>query len=149
MIINSVMALPNGMFRVTLSGGEVHDTFYNAKDEIGEALRTWEKAGNRPSSYVATIEDIREKTSIEKSSFCILLAQNGVLSNEEAVIAARGDWPASFADALTQMGADSLEAQIKWATATDISRNEPLILLLAQFKGLTDEAVDTLFGINA
>jgi phage-related tail fiber protein len=148
MIINSVMALPNGMFRVALDGGAVQDTYFNAKDDAGEALRAWEKAGNKASSYAPTIEDKREKATLDKSVFCVRLAQLGIMTSAEAISAARGDWPTSFDGALTQLGDDALEAQVSWATATDVSRNHPLILLLMGFKSITEETVDQLFGLQ-
>lgn len=43
---------------------------------------------------------------------------------------------------------DRIEAKARWASATTIKRDAPIIEALAAFKNLTPKQVDALFGIN-
>jgi len=65
---------------------------------------------------------------------------------EEATIG----WPAGWSDFFTSQPArDRIAAKAEWASVTTIRRTAPLIAALAVFKGLSDDQVDALFGINA
>jgi hypothetical protein len=93
------------------------------------------------------IEVIRAEMVISRGAFCLALAGAGVLPPVEAIDAAKGNWPATFAAALTGLSdAEGFGAQIEWATAQNIRRTHPLLAVLAAAAGLSDAQVDALFG---
>lgn len=93
-----------------------------------------------------TLAAWREQANLTRTAFCIACKRMGILPPAEAVAAARGDWPATFADALTGLPVDAEEAQIVWAAATHISRADPVLAVVAQHAGMTAEQVDAMFG---
>jgi len=96
------------------------------------------------------IAEIREYSEITRMEFCNNLANVGVLTNKDAIDVARGDWPYAMADFLNYLNpAESRGIQIEWATAASVRRMHPFVLLLGSWLNLTDEQVDTLFGIGA
>lgn len=89
----------------------------------------------------------RNAVSLTRAEFCTALRAAGILNRSEAIAAAKGDWPASFEpmlDNMTEAEADA--ALILWAGITIIERNHPLLEAVRQFKGLSQEDVDALFG---
>ena len=94
------------------------------------------------------IADKREETSITRGAFCLGLVGAKILPAAEAIDAAKGGWPATFAKALSDLSdTEKVGAQIEWATAKSIRRNHPLIAMLAAAARLSDAQVDALFGI--
>ncbi len=94
-------------------------------------------------------ENFRETAKMSKSSFCIALAQAGVLSDADAILAAKGDWPAPFASAISGLTADKqLEVQVEWAAAQEIHRNHWAldILAAAATPPISGEQLDAMFG---
>lgn len=87
----------------------------------------------------------RPGASLSRAEFCIALKRAGVLSAQEAKVAAKGDWPASFAAALAGV-TDADEAEILWAGVGTVERTHPLLIVLQAASGLTDEQIDALFG---
>jgi hypothetical protein len=95
------------------------------------------------------IEDIRLGTFITRRAFCLELAVAGILPAAEAIDAAKGNWPATFASSLAGLpDAEKVAAQIEWATAQNVQRTHPLLSMLAAAVNLSAAQVDTLFGIN-
>lgn len=89
----------------------------------------------------------RTTTKLYRRDFCIALKRAGILLASEAIAAAKGDWPATFANALSVLTQDMQdEAQIEWAAVQEIRRNHPMIDLLGASAGLTDVQIDALFG---
>lgn len=89
----------------------------------------------------------RNTASLSRAEFCTALRSAGILNRSEAIAAAKGDWPASFEpmlDDMTEAEADA--ALILWAGITVIERLHPLLESVRQFKGLSQEDVDALFG---
>ena len=109
---------------------------------------------NSVTAYVApdpveVLAIARENATLTLREFCIALTRDGVLTTAEAIDAARGLWPtpmATFLDYLTPEQA--AEVQIEWAAAGSIERMHPFVLTLASWLDLSDEQVDTLFGIE-
>lgn len=93
-----------------------------------------------------TLAAWREQANLTRTAFCIACKRMGILPPAEAVAAARGDWPATFADALTGLPVDAEEAQIVWAAATHIWRTDPVLGVVAQHAGMTPGQVDAMFG---
>lgn len=114
-------------------------------------LAEWD--GQKWVVYEPTPEELltteRASASVTRGQFCTNLITSGILPIAEAVAAAKGDWPNTFAAALVSMtDAERAAAEIEWAGATTILRNAPLLIMLQAFAGLSDEAVDVLFGIE-
>lgn len=93
----------------------------------------------------------RRSASLDRSMFCISIALAGWVSLAEAKEAAKGEWPPTFANALKDLPEDEkLKAEITWAGATKVSRLNPILdLVKANTPGVTDEAIDTIFGWEA
>jgi len=105
-----------------------------------------------PEPYVPPSEDERREVwrnaaSLSRAEFCTALRAAGILNRSEAIAAAKGDWPASFEPMLDSMTEDEADAAlILWAGITLIERRHPLLEAVRQFKGLSQEDVDALFG---
>ena len=98
---------------------------------------------------VKTLADLRLTASVTRMEFCLALAATDLLTHDEAIAAARGDWPAPMVEFLTFLDSEqSLDAQVEWASATTIHRMHPFVLSLGSWLVLTDTAVAALFGIN-
>jgi len=105
--------------------------------------------GDAPSFRPARseIKAWRETASIPRGAFCTNLMGAGLLPPAEAIAAARGEWPATFARALDGLSDEQAAgAQIEWAGATEIRRNAPLLARLAAFAKVSAKAVDRLCG---
>lgn len=93
--------------------------------------------------------EFRSTAVMTRTNFCTALRSAGILNRAEAIAAAKGDWPASFEPMLEGMTEDEADAAlILWAGITVIERSHPLLESVRQFKGLSQEAVDSLFGFN-
>lgn len=107
------------------------------------------EAGDAPS-FPTAIEDLRAGASFTRAQFCVALLRAGVLTTPEAIAAAKGDWPLSFAAALADLPKEAQdEAQIVWAAATEIHRLHPLIIAMQIKLKWDDRTLDALFGIGA
>lgn len=89
----------------------------------------------------------RNTTSLKRHDFCISLLDTGVLSDDEALAAHRGEWPPTFDGFLADMPkAAQTRAQMEWVSAQHIRRNHPMIEGLRLMADMTPEQVDELFG---
>lgn len=89
----------------------------------------------------------RNTAKLSRRDFCITLKRLGILSAGESIAAAKGDWPATFAGALSGLPQEAQdEAEIEWAAVQEIRRNHPMIALLGTSAGMTEAQVDSLFG---
>lgn len=101
-----------------------------------------------------TAPDPRPAASLDRAAFCKALRRLGVLTPAEAVIAAQGGWPASFAAFTAALPADlAADAQIDWAAAANIHYAAPLLQQLALVHAGGDQAqasatLDAIFGIS-
>ena len=95
------------------------------------------------------LESRRAAAATSRAKFCLALMDAGILTEGEAEIAARGEWPASFADALAFLPANipAARAKVVWAGVGEVRRTDPVLLAVQAYKGLTDAQVDALFGI--
>lgn len=90
----------------------------------------------------------RQTASLTKREFCLALYRAGILQQEDAIAAAKGEWPEAMAGFLSYMTPDqATDAQIEWGGATVIERTNPIVLTLASWLSLPDEQVDKIFGI--
>jgi len=107
-------------------------------------------------SLLAQSEELRTQTRIPRAKFAIAAAKAGLISDAEAEEWAAGAAvPQWVSDALETAVADGrvpeeerLPIRIAVRTQDTIGRNDRLIPILADSKGLTPEQVDALFGIN-
>jgi hypothetical protein len=101
-------------------------------EQIEEDLRVW-----------------RETVALSKGQFCINAYNAGFLSEEDAVTAAKGDWPESFTTALSGLTPSQIvEAKIEWALVTTVRRNAPLLEMVRASQDISEEALDALFGLT-
>lgn len=122
------------------------------KITVQDSLPTQDANGNWVLGWTtrdytaAELTDWRSKASMSRANFCIALKRMGILPALEAVSASKGEWPTTFAAALVGLPVDADEAQIVWASASVISRNDPVLEAVAPAAGLTPEQVDLMFG---
>ncbi|MBA85232.1 MAG: hypothetical protein CML60_10500 [Rhodobacteraceae bacterium] len=86
----------------------------------------------------------RAEAVLTRATFCSALHATGVLPVSEAVEAAKGNWPATFAEFTAAMSeADAADAQIRWAAATSIHYADDLLQQLALAHADGDQATAT------
>lgn len=90
----------------------------------------------------------RPTAKLWRSEFCKALEKRHILPLEEAVAAAKGDWPDSF-NPLLSVIEDPADALITWATAQQIERLHPLFEAVREFYHMTPEEADAMFGYVA
>ena len=91
---------------------------------------------------------LRAGATLTRREFCLALATSGVLKPDDAIAAAKGEWPAVMESFLSFLDTDqSVDAQIEWAATGSIDRLHPFVLSLASWLGLSDQKLDDLFGI--
>lgn len=88
----------------------------------------------------------RRSASLSRAEFCIACKRLGILPSNEAIKAAKGDWPNTFDAVLEDADLDSDDAQIRWAAATVVRRLDPLLVATAAATTLTEEQIDAMFG---
>lgn len=114
-------------------------------------LAEWEAEGNTIEPFVApraadVLDQWRAGASVSRRDFCLALYGAGILPKDQAILAAKGDWPPAFDAFLTGLtDAEATAAQIEWASVRRIHRAHPMIEGLAGLAGLTPDQVDTLF----
>jgi len=102
-----------------------------------------------------TIEELRTQTRIPRAKFAIAAAKAGLITEAEAEEWAAGaavpQWVSDAIEAAVAAGhipeEERLGVRIAVRTQDTIGRNDRLIPILADSKGLTPEQVDALFGI--
>lgn len=98
---------------------------------------------------VPVLQDVRAGAFLSRRDFCLSLATHGVLTASDAIEAARGGWPAAMDGFLAYLDeTQTMDAQIEWAAAATLARTHIFVLSLASWLGMTDEEVDSLFGIT-
>lgn len=96
-----------------------------------------------------TLEEKRAAAAMERSAFLVACVAAGVITEAEAEEAADGSWPATFDAFLGNMTTlMRIEAKAKWSQRGVVRRDSPLLTLVAAEKGVSDEALDAIFGIS-
>ena len=99
-------------------------------------------------AHLPSIAETRETTTITRRALCMACRDVGLFTNEDAIAAARGEWPALLMAALDGLTDNQkADAQMEWSDVTTVRRMSPLILLLQWHLDYTDAQVDALFGI--
>ncbi|TAN82714.1 MAG: hypothetical protein EYR95_18680 [Phormidium sp. SL48-SHIP] len=132
-----------------------NDSEQHGRDIFGQIVSDGNIAAYTPPSP-PTIEEIRAQTRIPRAKFAIAATKAGFITEAEAeewaAGAANPQWVSDAIEAAVAAGhipqEERLEVRIAVRTQDTIGRNDRLIPILADSKGLTPEQVDTLFGIN-
>jgi hypothetical protein len=139
-IVNVIVVDPQSLpdvgegYSLSETGGNIGDVLINGK---------WVTPQPDPAETLAAW---RETADMDKGAFCIGLMRAGVLPPQEAVAASKGEWPATFASAVSNLPIDPDEAQIIWASTARVRRLHPILLALIPLSPLTDADVDAMFG---
>jgi hypothetical protein len=97
----------------------------------------------------AALAAVRASTSITRRELCMACRDVGLFTNDDAIAAARGEWPALLMTALDGLTDNQkADAQMEWSDVTTVRRTAPLIALLQWHLNYTDTQVDALFGIG-
>lgn len=102
-----------------------------------------------PADLEAELQAKRDAAWLTKPDFLLACMGAGILTPADAAAAAQGIVPEPFqtaVDALDPMTQDYLA--VIWPSATRIERMDPFIQTIAAVRGLSDELVDQLFGIE-
>ena len=84
---------------------------------------------------------------MSRTDFCLALRAAGVLTTPEAVVAARGDIPASFEATMAALPEPpQSEVRIRWAAMTEVTRGNAFVALVAGAANISDETLDAIFG---
>lgn len=101
------------------------------------------------AAEAADLQARREAASLSRAQFIKAVMHAGIVTPAEAADAAKGNVPESLGPAFAAMTeAERAEASIDWSAAQRVDRLHPLILKLADALGVTDQDLDTLFGID-
>lgn len=121
-----------------------------------QELAEWEAQGNTITPYEAPDprEAFRATASMPKAQFCIGMAEIGVLTDEEAIEAAKGNMPATFAATTAHLtAAEQRDVAVRWAAATVVDRADPMLEAFRAYAEadpnlptITPEQLDTVFG---
>ena len=90
---------------------------------------------------------------MSKMRFLNDVAARGILTDADAIGAAKGEWPsamASFLDLLT--ASQKRDVQIAWSASTQVDRMDPFLLIFASWllpAAETETTMDAIFGIGA
>ena len=90
-------------------------------------------------------ENWRKATQLDKTQFLRSVRKHGVISTEEAKVAAKGDIPDFLLSAFESLE-DPDDAEIVWASTTRVHRNHELIEAIRVAKEMTEEEIDQIFG---
>ncbi|MFN3292883.1 MAG: hypothetical protein ACK414_05355 [Gemmobacter sp.] len=92
----------------------------------------------------------RAAREVTRLDLVLAMAGAGLIAPASAIAAAAGAIPAEFEPVVAAMPAPAqTEARIRWAGAATIPRLSPLILAVQAAAGMSDAAVDALFGRGA
>lgn len=109
---------------------------------------SWIYVEKTPEQLEEELQTRRKTVSISKSQFCVNAFAAGLLAEEEAVLAAKGDWPESFTTALSSLTpSEVVAAKIEWASISVVRRNAPLLELVRASQNIPESVVDSIFGI--
>ena len=99
----------------------------------------------------ALLESYRASAFMSRQAFCIDLLERGILTPDDATMAAEGRWPTVLLPMLDGMTeAQEAKARIIWASSAEIHRIHWLLLKVAAPENLDipDDTLDEIFGIE-
>lgn len=93
--------------------------------------------------------DFRSTASLPRADFLNAAADQGLITDNEAITAALGNWPTSFNASLPIDPSEQRAVKVLWASTTDISRKSDLLAaIVASAIPVTDELLDLMFGYS-
>lgn len=102
-----------------------------------------------PEQIEAAMSEARQRAAMARTAFCVACARLNIISEGDAVNAARGDIPAPFLPVFEAMDPDErFDSRVRWAGAATVSRTDPIVLACAAHIGMTDSELDDLFGVK-
>jgi hypothetical protein len=91
--------------------------------------------------------NFRNTAKLSRSDFLNAAADAGMVTDDEAITASLGNWPASFNAILSSDPVEARKAKVLWASTTDVSRNSDLLAaVVASDIPITDDMLDAMFG---
>lgn len=88
----------------------------------------------------------RASAVVTKIEFINRAADAGIITNADAMIAARGEWPGAMADFLLLLNEkQKREAVVEWGQSTVVERANAFIMAMGSWLSLTEEQIDALF----
>lgn len=89
----------------------------------------------------------RETAKLPRAEFVIACVGAGIIDEVNGEVAAAGEWPDAFNSFLTGLDfADRVRARADWKDNATISRGSQTLAALQQAVGVTDDALDAIFG---
>lgn len=104
------------------------------------------EAIDTPSEAEVALAAWRATATLSRAQFCVAVKRAGILTGDEAIEAAKGEWPAAFDAVLEGTDIDPDEAKIVWASVSTIFRNDTILEAVSEAVGLSAEDVDAMFG---
>lgn len=102
-----------------------------------------------PADLAAELDQHRQSANMTKIDFLLAVTAAKVISKEDAIAASKGEIPSSMSSIIeTMTPAQQFEAKIRWGAATTINRMDPFINQWATVLEITDDQLDTIFGIG-
>lgn len=131
--------------------GTKHPRGWLARRSDAELLEMGLRKVSPPSSppESESLANWRTTATLTRAQFCMAVKRAGILPDDEAIDAAKGNWPATFTSALSGLPVDQVEAEIVWASVALIPRTDPVLEAIRVYAGMTDEDVDAMFGWEA
>lgn len=129
---------------------------YRGKDYFGVVIATNEQlsemgltAGSEPKvDPVESLAQARAVAAAPRADFCNGLADIGLLTDADAVAAAKGAWPSPMDAFLEYLDPrERRDAQIEWATRATVERMHWAVLAMTSLGIATEDQADTLCGV--
>lgn len=119
----------------------------NAYSVFDQALGLWVDPRTE-SDWTDANNAVRVKTSISRIEFVLYCKEANILTEDEGITAAKGEFPPAFAAIVATLPEEEqFEAAVRWAGATQIDRTMPLILSMATAIGVDEWLLDWIFDI--
>lgn len=97
---------------------------------------------------VTEANGLRSSASMTKAAFLQACIAHGMLTPKDAGVAARGDIPEPFAAAVAALPPEQRDmVPVIWPVTTRVCRMDPLILSIADARGISPDTLDHLFGL--
>ena len=94
------------------------------------------------------LSQARAGAAVPRADFCNGLADIGLLTDADAVAAAKGAWPSPMDAFLEYLDTrQRRDVQIEWATRATVERMHWAVLAMISFGIATEDQADTLCGV--
>lgn len=89
----------------------------------------------------------RASATMSRTDFVLALVQAQILSTADGIAAARGEVPQSFEAVVAALpDPPQTEVRIRWSAMTQVDRLNSFVALIAGAAGVSDAALDAIFG---